>query len=307
MLSQGARKSALRTCARRRCPGWFRLTRAAYLWTISRMPRLWKWMYEVSDRRNMAEKPVRGIAPVERLLERLLREWQPDAVVCTYMVYPYMLDSLASRTGRAVPYLTVVTDSFVINKSWLCSKSPLWAVTDPWTRVIMGGKGAAAGQAARYGISRQSRAGSAGGGTSPFLEGRGAVPGALLCPAFRTACAGGAGGYAGCESRPACNLYSGAPVPAHLSPHPGFARQIRTQADGARLDAPRAFLSCRQSRSGRESGRSHRTRSACCRTSHAGELSSSGARRRAIPASWKNWEAAAMCRTPVPWLPLFRK
>lgn len=151
------------------------------------------------------------------------------------------------------------------------------------------------------------RAGSAGGGTSPFLEGRGAVPGCFTLPAFRTACAGGAGGYAGCESRPACNLYSGAPVPAHLSPHPGFARQIRTQADGARLDAPRAFLSCRQSRSGRESGRSHRTRSACCRTSHAGELSSSGARRRAIPASWKNWEAAAMCRTPVPWLPLFRK
>ena len=122
-------------------PRMFRLTRAAYLWTISRMPRLWKWMYEVSDRRNMAEKPVRGIAPVERLLERLLREWKPDAVVCTYMVYPYMLDSLASRTGRAVPYLTVVTDSFVINKSWLCSKSPLWAVTDPWTRAIMEEKG----------------------------------------------------------------------------------------------------------------------------------------------------------------------
>lgn len=104
-------------------PRMFRLTRAAYLWTISRMPRLWKWMYEVSDRRNMAEKPVRGIAPVERLLERLLREWKPDAVVCTYMVYPYMLDSLASRTGRAVPYLTVVTDSFVINNHG-CVPSP---------------------------------------------------------------------------------------------------------------------------------------------------------------------------------------
>ena len=87
-------------------PRMFGLTRAAYLWMISRMPRLWKLMYEVSDRRNMAEKPVRGIAPVERLLERLLREWKPDAVVCTYMVYPYMLDSLASCTGRAVPYLT---------------------------------------------------------------------------------------------------------------------------------------------------------------------------------------------------------
>lgn len=122
-------------------PGMFRLTRAAYLWIIARMPRLWKLMYEVSDKRNLAEKPIKGLAPVERLLERLLREWKPDAVVCTYMLYPYMLDSLALRTGKTVPYLTVVTDSCVINKSWLCSESPLWAVTDPWTREIMAEKG----------------------------------------------------------------------------------------------------------------------------------------------------------------------
>lgn len=122
-------------------PRMFRLTRAAYLWIISRMPRLWKLMYEVSDKRNLAEKPVKGLTPVERLLECLLREWKPDAVVCTYMVYPYMLDSLAARTGSAVPYLTVVTDSCVINKSWLCSESPLWAVTDSWTREIMVEKG----------------------------------------------------------------------------------------------------------------------------------------------------------------------
>lgn len=181
-------------------PRMFGLTRAAYLWMISRMPRLWKLMYEVSDRRNMAEKPVRGIAPVERLLERLLREWKPDAVVCTYMVYPYMLDSLASRTDRAVPYLTVVTDSFVINKSWLCSKSPLWAVTDPWTRAIMEEKGLPQDRLRVTGFPVNPVLGGVGEGASSFLEGRRAVPGALLCPAFRTACAGGAGGYAGCES-----------------------------------------------------------------------------------------------------------
>ena len=53
-------------------PRMFRLTRAAYLWIISRLPRLWKLMYEVSDKRNLAEKPVKGLAPVERFLERLL-------------------------------------------------------------------------------------------------------------------------------------------------------------------------------------------------------------------------------------------
>lgn len=122
-------------------PATFRMTRAGYLWIISRMPGLWKLMYDVSDRRNMAEKPVKGLGPVEGLLERLMLEWKPDAVVCTYMVYPYMLDSVAARTGRAVPYITVVTDSFVINKSWLCADSPLFAVTDSWTRDVMAGKG----------------------------------------------------------------------------------------------------------------------------------------------------------------------
>ena len=57
-------------------PRMFRLTRAAYLWIISRLPRLWKLMYEVSDKRNLAEKPVKGLAPVERFLERLLRDWK---------------------------------------------------------------------------------------------------------------------------------------------------------------------------------------------------------------------------------------
>ena len=64
-------------------PATFRMTRAGYLWIISRMPGLWKLMYDVSDRRNMAEKPVKGLGPVEGLLERLLLEWKPDAVVCT--------------------------------------------------------------------------------------------------------------------------------------------------------------------------------------------------------------------------------
>ena len=122
-------------------PRVFRLTRAGYLWIIAHMPGVWKLMYEVSDRRNLAEKPIKGLEPVERFLAGVLRDWKPDAVISTYMVYPYMLDSIAGRTGRVTPYLTVVTDSFVINKSWLCSDSPLWAVTDPWTREVMQEKG----------------------------------------------------------------------------------------------------------------------------------------------------------------------
>ncbi len=122
-------------------PATFRWTKGGYLWVISRMPGLWKLMYDMSDKRDLSKKPVKGLGPVEHMLENVLEEWQPDAVVSTYMVYPYMLDAIAARTGRRVPYLTVVTDSFVINKTWLCCSSPLWAVTDPWTRDIMVEKG----------------------------------------------------------------------------------------------------------------------------------------------------------------------
>ncbi len=122
-------------------PATFKLTRAGYLWVISSMPGLWKLMYDATDRRNMAEKPIKGLGPVKQMLEQVVNEWRPDAVVCTYMVYPYMLDAIELRTGRHIPYMTVVTDSIVINKSWLCSRSPLWAVTDPWTKEVMAGKG----------------------------------------------------------------------------------------------------------------------------------------------------------------------
>ena len=207
-------------------PRMFRLTRAAYLWIISRLPRLWKLMYEVSDKRNLAEKPVKGLAPVERFLERLLRDWKPDAVVCTYMVYPYMLDSLAARTGNAVPYLTVVTDSFVINKSWLCSESPLWAVTDPWTREIMVEKGLPPDRVRVTGFPVNPGLGVLARERPVSWKG-GAVPGALFCPAFRTACARGAGGHAGGGPLHTRHLHPGPPVQAHLPPYPGFARQIR--------------------------------------------------------------------------------
>lgn len=122
-------------------PRMFRVTRAGYLWVISRMPGLWRLMYDLSDKRNLATHPIRGLAPVERLLGHVLDDWRPDAVVSTYMLYPYMLDALAASTGRSVPCLTVVTDSCIINKSWLCANSRLWAVTDGWTKELMVQKG----------------------------------------------------------------------------------------------------------------------------------------------------------------------
>lgn len=126
-------------------PGTFRVTRKGYLWIISRVPWLWKVLYELSDRVDMSRSGPGLLAPIERKLEELLSEWGPDVVVSTYMVYPYMLDRIAkktkSKTGRRIPCVTVVTDSIVINKSWVCCDSDLWCVTDDWTREVMERRG----------------------------------------------------------------------------------------------------------------------------------------------------------------------
>ena len=122
-------------------PKTFKYTRMGYLWVISRMPGIWKMMYDASDRIDMSEKPIKGLGPVEDLLETILDDWKPDLIISTYMLYPYMLDQLSVKRGYCIPYITVVTDSIVINKSWTCSQSPLWAVADQWTKQVMIDKG----------------------------------------------------------------------------------------------------------------------------------------------------------------------
>ena len=127
-------------------PKTFKLTRSGYLWMISRVPWLWKIFYQVSDRVDMSRGGAGPLAPIERKLESLMKEWQPDVLVSTYMVYPYMLDRIAKRRAKRVPYMTVVTDSIVINKSWLCCNSDLWCVTDLWTCEEMERRGVPSGK-----------------------------------------------------------------------------------------------------------------------------------------------------------------
>ncbi len=122
-------------------PFVFKYSRKGYLWTISCAPSLWRLLYDWTDSVDMSQEPMAGMGRVKERLEREVNEFRPDFIICTYMLYPYLLDKLFLKTGKAVPYLTVVTDSLEINKSWLCSNSPMWAVTDLWTRQVMADRG----------------------------------------------------------------------------------------------------------------------------------------------------------------------
>jgi processive 1,2-diacylglycerol beta-glucosyltransferase len=74
----------------------------------------------------------------ERLLAKLIDDYQPTAIVSTYPLYPYLLHRIFCQPAmRKVPVFTVVTDSMEINSAWLRAPSDYWLVTDPATRESM--------------------------------------------------------------------------------------------------------------------------------------------------------------------------
>ncbi len=95
-------------------------------------PKLWEWIYRRTDRCNFSD-PLPIIAKTEDALAQLLRNFNPDAIVNTYPLYPYMAHRLFPQF-RKVPNITVITDSIEINAAWTHSPSDHFLITDPHTR-----------------------------------------------------------------------------------------------------------------------------------------------------------------------------
>jgi processive 1,2-diacylglycerol beta-glucosyltransferase len=95
-------------------------------------PRIWAWLYRSTDRQDFS-KPLPFIAKTEIAVADLLDDFQPDVVVNTYPLYPYMVDR-QFQNRRRVPVITVITDSIEINAAWSRSPSDHFLITDDHTR-----------------------------------------------------------------------------------------------------------------------------------------------------------------------------
>ncbi len=111
-----------------------------YRFVTTRLPQLWEWIYQSTDRCDFSRQHSPVLRWVERALECLIDEFQPTAVVSTYPLYPYLMPRIAA----GLPVFTVVTDSIEINSAWLRAPGNGWLVTDPATREAMVRKGLAA-------------------------------------------------------------------------------------------------------------------------------------------------------------------
>lgn len=115
--------------------------RRGYRVVTTYFPRLWERIYRSTDQQDFRRQRLPLMRKPERYLARLLDDFQADAVVSTYPLYPYFLERIFEETGRRLPVFTAVTDSIEINAAWLKAPCDCWLVTDPATRQAMVGAG----------------------------------------------------------------------------------------------------------------------------------------------------------------------
>lgn len=104
----------------------------AYREITTYTPRIWAWMYRSTDKQDFS-KPLPFISKTENAVAKLLDQFQPDLVVNTYPLYPYMVERKFA-TRRRVPIITIITDSIEINAAWTRSPSDHFLITDKHTR-----------------------------------------------------------------------------------------------------------------------------------------------------------------------------
>lgn len=110
------------------------LVNSGYRYVTTHFPQIWAQIYRSTDRCDLAKQHSLPIRLVQSALAKLVTEFQPDAVVSTYPLYPYLMTRILEASGAKTPMFVVVTDSIEINAAWLRASCDDWLVTDRYTR-----------------------------------------------------------------------------------------------------------------------------------------------------------------------------
>ena len=120
------------------CPKIFAVTRDFYQFCVRSAPWIWAITYaqtETADWSTKAYAPI--LYKVTQYIERLILEYKPDVVLCTYPLYAYMLDVLRDEKRVAVPYGVIVTDALEISRPWMLSKADVVYLPDEYSLALV--------------------------------------------------------------------------------------------------------------------------------------------------------------------------
>jgi processive 1,2-diacylglycerol beta-glucosyltransferase len=127
--------------------------RKAYIAAINRTPRVWGKIYNVIDGTQFVESNMAILAKMKRAMTDLLTELEPDAVISTYPIYNYVIDSIYSD-GRPKTFsqITVVTDSITVNSIWYRCASDYFLVSNDDTANVLRNAGVPENQIRIFGF-----------------------------------------------------------------------------------------------------------------------------------------------------------
>jgi 1,2-diacylglycerol 3-beta-galactosyltransferase len=102
-----------------RAPAFFRENQHDYDKMVREMPELYKLGYQVSESRLVGDliKSTFTLA-LFNVLREIIRQKQPDVIVCTYLFYQGILSAVFAVEKHHIPLLTVVTDLETVQSLW---------------------------------------------------------------------------------------------------------------------------------------------------------------------------------------------
>src|ERR1044071_6015870 len=107
----------------------------AYIEMVNRMPDMFGWLYDQSDKPWKNERRRLAFDKLNtRPFVKMLRKYQPDVTVCTHFLPAEIMSWLKAKERIASPQAIVVTD-FDVHAMWLCHHYAHYFVAIDETRV----------------------------------------------------------------------------------------------------------------------------------------------------------------------------
>ncbi len=102
-----------------RSPAFLREDQNYYDRLVRELPDLYRLGYQVSETRVAGSLiNTTWTLMLFTILRDIVRQKQPDVIVCTYLFYQGILSAVFAVENRRVPLLTVVTDLATVNRLW---------------------------------------------------------------------------------------------------------------------------------------------------------------------------------------------
>ncbi|MDQ3687022.1 MAG: glycosyltransferase [Acidobacteriota bacterium] len=107
----------------------------AYVEMVNKMPELLGWLYDALDTPWKNERRRLALDKLNtRPLVRMLKQYQPEVVICTHFLPAEIISWLKAKERITVPQAIVVTD-FDVHAMWLCYHYEQYFVAIDETRV----------------------------------------------------------------------------------------------------------------------------------------------------------------------------